>query len=75
MLTSIFIILCLFHHPIIASNAISGKEDKKQLGTRMYFFYISLNLVFQGFQQAIKDAIEKIDHLAISTYFLFYRIS
>jgi hypothetical protein len=41
----------------------------------MSFFFVSLNLVFQGFQQAIKDAIEKIDHLAISTdFFVLWNI-
>jgi hypothetical protein len=36
MLASVLIVLCLFHHHIIASNMVSEGEDKKELGTRMF---------------------------------------
>jgi len=36
MLASVFIIFCLFHHHVIASDMVSEGENKKELGTRMF---------------------------------------
>ncbi|CAF0767643.1 unnamed protein product [Rotaria sordida] len=51
MLASVLIILCLLHHHIIAFNIASDEGDTRELSIQ--------------FKQAIKDAIKKIDNLAI----------
>ena len=75
MLANVLIILCLIHHHAIISNIISEEEDTKELGIRKSFFgYIHHLFIFyfQGFKQAIKYAIEKVDNLAISRYFVYF---
>jgi hypothetical protein len=73
MLTSILIILCLFHcYDVHTSSIPHIEQDKRELGIRMSLLYTSVKVMmnkkfsFLGFKQAITDAMKKFDDLAIS---------